>query len=441
MSQPELDKSHWQFVRALGSEASGQSVDDPEDLNLVIEHPAYAEGSRWEQSLPGLTPGLLLTLRGAAQTQGSCWRNIGENRSVAGAALSLEAFAQGPLGQQIRLGDAEHVFFPPVNPDGAIQEGARMEGALRLVVPEGADFVLVSAKLSGEGTVKFFEIALTAEAADADRMNDALVDNMKAAGTVQSPNVEQAFRRVPRHPFLPGMNWGRVYQDDAIPTHFADGTEISISSSSQPTVMALMLEQLQVAPGMRVLEIGAGTGYNAALLAILAGGGGNVWTVDVDEPFCREARAHLAAADVPGVHVLCADGWGGWPDAAPYDRIILTVSAHDISPFWFEQLREGGCLVLPWGAPNTQQRAIAFRKEGGRLVMESLHFCGFMELRGAHRWSPEGGTGEHNWRDWLFPGQPEGELAEIIAYPLGTAPPAGEGQHSVQRGSFEYIAK
>ncbi len=433
----------WRFLAAPQGEINGRIMESPDGPALVIEHAAYAEGSRWEQAVRGLSPGLLLTLTGAAQTQG-CWKSIGQDRFMAGTSLSLEAFGQDPLRGPVSLGAVEHVFFPPANPDGTIQDGARMEGALRLVVPDGTDFVLASARLSGAGSVTFSGLALTAKAADAARMNDEMVDRLKAAGTIQSSDVEQAFRRTPRHHFLPEVNRGRVYEDDAVATHFAEGTEWSISSSSQPTVMALMLEQLRVAPGMRVLEIGAGTGYNAALLASLAGGGGNVWTVDVDEPFCAEARAHLAAAGVQGVQVVCADGWGGWPDAAPFDRITLTASAHDISPFWFEQLRDGGLLVLPWGAPNTQQRSAAFRKEGGRLIMESLHFCGFMELRGAYQWSPSdgetAGRSWQDWQDWLFPGQPKGDPASLVAYPLGTAPPVGEDQHSVKHRWFEYVA-
>jgi protein-L-isoaspartate(D-aspartate) O-methyltransferase len=434
----------WQFLAAPQGRANGRIMESPDGPALVLEHAAYAEGSRWEQAVRGLSPGLLLTLTGAAQTQGDCWRSIGQDRFMAGTSLSLEAFGQDPSLGPVSLGAVEHVFFAPANPDGTIQDGARMEGALRLVVPDGTDFVLASARLSGAGSVTFSGLALTAKAADAAQMNDEMVDRLKAVGTIQSPDVEQAFRRTPRHHFLPKVNRGRVYEDDAVATHFAEGTERSISSSSQPTVMALMLEQLQVEPGMRVLEIGAGTGYNAALLASLVGGGENVWTVDVDEPFCAEARAHLAAAGVQGVHVVCADGWGGWPAAAPFDRITLTVSTHDISPFWFEQLRDGGRLVLPWGAPNTQQRSIAFRKEDGRLIMESLHFCGFMELRGAYQWSPPdeetAGRSWQDWQDWLFPGQPKGDPASLVAYPLGTAPLAGEGQHSVKHRWFEYVA-
>lgn len=440
-SEIALPPDGWRFVGADGGDDCGQARDGGAGFALVIEHAAYAEGSRWEQALRGLSPGLLLTLKGRARTQGPCQKDIGENCFMAGGArIILEAFAVSEAAGQVSLGAVEHPFFPPLNPDGTIPEGADMAGVLHLVVPDGAEFVRVSAELSGQGRVTFSALALTAAETGAGSMNDALIDSLKAEGTIHSPSVEEAFRRVPRHHFLPGINGGRVYQDDAIATHFAEGTEVSISSSSQPTIMALMLEQLQVAPGMRILEVGAGTGYNAALLAQLAGGGENVWTVDMDEPFCAEARVHLAAAGISNVHVVCADGWGGWPDAAPYDRIIGTFSAHDISPRWFEQLREGGRLALPWGAPDRQQRSAAFRKENGRLIMESLHFCSFMPIRGAHAWSPPDGGAGRQWRDWLFPGQPKGDPTTLVAYPLGTAPPADEGQYLIKRTWFEYVA-
>jgi protein-L-isoaspartate(D-aspartate) O-methyltransferase len=441
VSEIALPFGGWQFVGAADCADCGQTRDEGEGFALVIAHAAYAEGSRWEQTITGLSPGLLLTLKGKAQTQGPCMKSIGEGRFMSGGArIVLEAFAVSPVSGQVSLGAVDCPFFPPWDPDGAAQAGVDMEGNLRIVLPDGTEFVRVSAELSGEGSVTFSGLTLTAEDTDAASMNDALVDGLGAAGTVHSPEVKQALRRVPRHHFLPGTNWGRVYQDDVVATHFADGTEVSISSSSQPTIMALMLEQLQVAPGMRVLEVGAGTGYNAALLAQLTGGGDHVWAVDVDEPFCAEARAHLTAAGVSGVHVVCADGWGGWPDAAPFDRLIVTFSAHDISPRWFEQLREGGRLVLPWGAPDSQQRSAAFRKEDGRLVMESLHFCGFMPMRGAHAWSSSDPDAGRQWQDWLFPGQPEGDPTALIAYPLGSAPPVRADQRLIKRTWFEYVA-
>ncbi|MBV9851738.1 MAG: methyltransferase domain-containing protein [Armatimonadetes bacterium] len=222
---------------------------------------------------------------------------------------------------------------------------------------------------------------------DPDALNDALIGKLKAEGALHSPDTERAFRRVHRHHFLPGLDAQAVYRDEAIATHRRESDEW-ISSSSQPAMMAIMLEQLQLGRGMHVLEIGAGTGYNAALLAALTGDAWNVWTVDMDEEFCAEARAHLEAAGAGGVRVLCADGWQGWPDAAPYDRIIVTASAYDIAPAWFGQLREGGVMVVPWGAPF-QQRCLGFRKQNGRLIQQATHACGFMKMRGRHEWTDQ----------------------------------------------------
>src|SRR5687768_1419512 len=136
-------------------------------------------------------------------------------------------------------------------------------------------------------------------AGNAASLRDALVDGLVREGSIRSPAVEAAFRAVPRECFLPGVPLGRVYRDEAIVTHEQDG--VPISSSSQPAIMAIMLEQLAVEPGHRVLEIGAGTGYNAALLAQLVGPRGRVVTLDLDEPIVAEARANLAAAGIGGV--------------------------------------------------------------------------------------------------------------------------------------------
>jgi protein-L-isoaspartate(D-aspartate) O-methyltransferase len=194
------------------------------------------------------------------------------------------------------------------------------------------------------------------------------------------PRVVSAFLTVPRHLFLPAIDVERVYRDEAIPTKLADG--IPISSSSQPAIMAIMLEQLDVRAGHRILEIGAGTGYNAALLAELAGPSGRVTAVDLDEDIVQEAQAHLAAAGVAGVRVVRGDGGLGWPEDAPYDRVILTVGAPDVLPAWRDQLRPGGVLVLPLSLRGPQV-SVAFEHRGGHLVSRSVKPCGFMALRGA----------------------------------------------------------
>jgi protein-L-isoaspartate(D-aspartate) O-methyltransferase len=186
---------------------------------------------------------------------------------------------------------------------------------------------------------------------------------------------------VPRHLFLPGVSLPQAYADVAIPTHWERGS--AVSSASQPTMVAIMLEQLDLQPGMRVLEIGAGTGYNAALLAELSGSEGSVTTIDIDPVISEEARARLWSAGYEHVQVLAADGAEGAPAFAPYDRVVLTVGATDISPVWVEQLVEGGLLVLPLRLGGAEA-SVALRKEqDGVLRSVSLTPCGFMRLRGA----------------------------------------------------------
>lgn len=218
-------------------------------------------------------------------------------------------------------------------------------------------------------------------AAQTEMLRAHLVEELRSAGHVQSGAVEHAFRVVPRHLFVPQAEPTDAYRDQALPTKF-DQNGRAISSSSQPAIMAVMLEQLAVAPGQRVLEIGAGTGYNAALLGELVGPTGSVITVDIDEDLVAGARAHLAASGATRVEVVQGDGALGWPERAPYDRIILTVGASDIAPAWTEQLAPSGRLVLPLSLGGVQQ-SVAFESRGEHLESLSVRGCGFMPLRGA----------------------------------------------------------
>jgi protein-L-isoaspartate(D-aspartate) O-methyltransferase len=223
---------------------------------------------------------------------------------------------------------------------------------------------------------------------EAARRNAELIENLRANGSLHDETVEAAFRRVPRHHFLPHLPLAEVYEDAAIPTK-TDAQGRPISSSSQPAIMAVMLEQLGVRPGHRILEIGTGTGYNAALLRELAGPSGRVVSVDYDHDICRDAERHLAAAGVEGVEVICADGAACWPAAAPYDRILLTVGSADVSPAWFNQLVQGGRLVLPLALLGPMQVSVCFRRDPDRLESLSVTWCGFMPLRGQLAFSAE----------------------------------------------------
>ncbi|MCC5622960.1 methyltransferase domain-containing protein [Nostoc sp. CHAB 5715] len=212
-------------------------------------------------------------------------------------------------------------------------------------------------------------------------LHQSLVERLKQQGLIRTPRVETAFRAVPRHLFLPDVPLKKVYKDEAIVTKRLDGQ--AVSSSSQPAVMAIMLEQLDLQPGDRVLEIGAGTGYNAALMAHIVGETGQVIAIDIDEDIVEDARQHLAKAGFEQVKVVCTDGGFGYPSAAPYDRIILTVAAWDIAIAWQEQLKPQGRLVLPLTLKDNVQITVAFESADSYLVSISTSNCGFMKLRGA----------------------------------------------------------
>jgi protein-L-isoaspartate(D-aspartate) O-methyltransferase len=161
-------------------------------------------------------------------------------------------------------------------------------------------------------------------------------------------------------------------------------------------MMAIMAEQLGLAPGQRVLEIGTGTGYNAAVLARVVGPGGSVTTVDIESDLVARARAGLAAAGYPEVRVSCADGGYGDPAGAPFDRIIVTAGAWDIAPAWLEQLAPGGRLVLPLAVRGIQL-SVGLDRRDGHWVSSSAFRCGFVRVLGAfadpESFRPVGETG------------------------------------------------
>jgi protein-L-isoaspartate(D-aspartate) O-methyltransferase len=182
------------------------------------------------------------------------------------------------------------------------------------------------------------------------------LDLIRRDGAELSPALAEAFATVPREIFVPDgfhRRDGRrvmpadpeflptVYSDDVLVTKM--NGEVPVSSSSQPSLMATMIDSLDVWPGLRVLEIGAGTGYNAALLASL---GAVVTTVDVQSDVAARARSALARAGISGVRVEAADGYTGGPPER-YDRIIVTVGVAGISPHWLDRLEPDGRIIVP----------------------------------------------------------------------------------------------
>ena len=208
----------------------------------------------------------------------------------------------------------------------------------------------------------------------------AMVDRLRGYRLAGSPSVESAMRAVPRHVFVPGVPLEQAYASGVIVTH-RDADGVAVSSASAPGAVAGMLDQLDVRPGHQVLEVGAGTGYNAALLAHLAGPAGAVTTIDIDEDVAAGALSGLVAAGYPDVSVICGDGALGYPGHAPYDRIIITAGAWDLPPAWSKQLAPGGRLVVPLRMRGLT-RSIAFERQDGCWRSRSIEELGFVPMRG-----------------------------------------------------------
>ncbi|MFL5244232.1 MAG: protein-L-isoaspartate O-methyltransferase family protein [Gemmataceae bacterium] len=241
--------------------------------------------------------------------------------------------------------------------------------------------------------------------ANGDLANARMVDRLIGQGALWSSDLIAAFRATPRHRFLDRVyvfqedrGWREVlirpqpstsdlklvYADRALITRVsgaaADGFVTPISSSSQPSLMAQMLEDLHLAPGLRVLDIGAGTGYNAALAAHVAGKG-RIVSIDVDRRVLSEAQKHLQAFSERGVVFRHADGRAGLAEQAPWDRIIVTAATPDLEPAWIEQLAEGGILLAPLAFAPGLAFVVRAVVSGGALEGRLTRAAYFMPLR------------------------------------------------------------
>ncbi len=192
---------------------------------------------------------------------------------------------------------------------------------------------------------------------------------------IKDARVLAAMEKVPRHRFLPQPDDPGAYCDYPLP--IGDGQTIS-----QPYMVALMTESLCLEEDHKVLEIGTGSGYQAAILAELSR---EVYSVERFATLAERARKLLAELGYENVTVIVADGSLGYPEAAPYDRIMVTAASPQIADPWVEQLGEGGVLVAPigdrWG--QTLTRAI---KRGAKLEHQNLGGCVFVPLVGQHGW-------------------------------------------------------
>jgi len=198
----------------------------------------------------------------------------------------------------------------------------------------------------------------------------AMLQQLLSRG-IQSTRVLAALDRVPRERFLPSAVRSQAYADRALPI----GQQQTIS---QPYIVALMTEALQLTGAERVLDVGTGSGYQAAVLAELAQ---SVVSIERHAELSRRAQETLDACGYRNVKLVVGDGTQGWPEGAPYDRILVAAAAREIPPALVEQLAEGGTLVIPVGAPGGQDLQ-AFRKVNGQLIAQWLTGCRFVPLVG-----------------------------------------------------------
>jgi len=303
--------------------------------------------------------------------------------SAAGQELAALA-RRGELQRGIRAVLAHHFIFHANRADLSGPDQATLAALAAAVVFGHPDPSARTDTTPDTTKVRNMTTTLSDTPANADaaqELRTRLADQLRKDGTVRSDAVDSAIRTVPRHLFVPGVGLDEAYANDAVYIKH-DGTGASISAASQPTIVAMMLEQLDAQPGDRVLELGAGTGYNCALLGELVGADGQVVAVDVDDDLVEDARAHLAAAGASNVTVVKSDGALGHPDAAPYDRVIATVGAHEVPPAWLDQLSPAGRLVVPVRLAGAASRSIIFERGPAGWVSRGSAMAVFMPLRG-----------------------------------------------------------
>lgn len=193
---------------------------------------------------------------------------------------------------------------------------------------------------------------------------------------ISSAKVIAAMRKVPRHYFVEEALWGRAYED--YPLMIGSGQTIS-----QPYIVALMSELLESAPGMRVLEVGTGCGYQAVILHEM---GLEVFSVERLRELYMSTAKRMHKLGYYNIRLKLSDGTLGWPEQAPFDRIIVTAGGPDIPEPLLEQLADPGIMVIPVGQNNQELDLTVVRKENGKITRENKMKVSFVQLVGQHGW-------------------------------------------------------
>ena len=209
------------------------------------------------------------------------------------------------------------------------------------------------------------------DASDLAAQRDAMVDQQIAARGITDPATLAALRTVPRHEFLPLRLRSEAYADYPLP--IGHGQTIS-----QHYIVAFMTDAIRPQPGENILEIGAGSGYQAAILAAM---GANVFTVEIVGPLAELSRQTLDRLGYDNAKVLHADGFRGWPEHAPYDAIIATCAPDKIPAPLVDQLREGGRMIIPVGT-GLNQELVLLQKKNGQIEKQSILPVRFVPMTG-----------------------------------------------------------
>lgn len=208
------------------------------------------------------------------------------------------------------------------------------------------------------------------------KRRDKMVESQIAERGVTDEAVLKAMRRVPRHRFVADKQQDRAYEDSPLP--IGHGQTIS-----QPYIVARMTEELQLESGDRVLEVGTGSAYQAAVLAELAR---EVVTIEIIEPLARQAAGRLEQLGYNNITALLGDGYFGWKERAPYDAIIVTAAAEHIPPPLIDQLKPGGRMIIPVGDSAWTQNLLRVEKDAeSRITTDNLMAVRFVPLTGDHR--------------------------------------------------------
>jgi len=171
-----------------------------------------------------------------------------------------------------------------------------------------------------------------------------------------------AMGKVPRHLFVPENVRMSAYRDNPLPIGFEQ-------TISQPYMVAYMTQSIHPAPGMKILEVGTGSGYQAAVLAEIVD---SVFTIEIVEPLARRSGLLLAELGYSNVKVKTGDGFAGWPEHAPYDAIVVTAAAEEIPPPLIAQLKDGGVIVIPLGRPGGLQTLVHATRKGNEMIRKNL---------------------------------------------------------------------